>query len=210
MCKKVKDIYFPLLTYENLYNSYLMCKKNKRFRDDVIKYSFKYEFYLNNTLIGLESLKYKCGKYREFYVYEPKKRRVLAATFADRVVHTWFVTYILNPIFEKQYILTSYACIENRGMHKAAFDVQKGMRIYKRNYPSYYILKFDISKYFDNIDKDILLGIISKKVSDKNVLWLLNMILDSSNEYYSNERIGIPIRVINLTNTSEHLLKRNR
>ncbi|MDD2376962.1 MAG: hypothetical protein PHD15_05995 [Clostridia bacterium] len=40
-------------------------------------------------------------------------------------------------------------------MHKAVFDVQQGMKIYKRNYNDYYILKFDISKYFDSIDKYI-------------------------------------------------------
>lgn len=193
MAKKVKEIYFPSLTYSNLYNSYLLCKRGKRFREDVIKYSFKFEFFLKNTLIGLSKFTYKCSKYREFYVIEPKKRRVLAAAFADRVVHTWFVTYILSPVFEKTYITNSYACIKGRGMHKAAFDVQHGMRIYKRKYGQYYILKFDISKYFDNIDKDILIDIVARKISDKNALWLLRVILDSTNEYYENNRIGIPI-----------------
>ena len=54
MSKKVKDIYFPNLNYSNLYKSYLACKSNKRFRKDVILYSFKFEFYLNNTLNGLK------------------------------------------------------------------------------------------------------------------------------------------------------------
>lgn len=193
MSRKVKDIYYPNLNYTNLYNSYLACKKSKRFRKDVIMYSLKFEFYLNNTLNGLMSHKYEFSKYREFYVLEPKKRRILAAPFIDRVVHTWFVTYILNPVFEKSFIVASYACIKNRGMHKAAFDVQHGMRVCKRNYGAYYILKFDISKYFDNINKDILINIISNKIKDKNVLWILNKILDSSNEYYANKRVGIPI-----------------
>ncbi len=194
MSKKVKDIYYPNLNYINLYNSYLICKANKRFRKDVIQYSFKFEFHLNNTLNGLKLLQYTFSKYREFYVLEPKKRRILSAPFVDRVVHTWFVNYILIPVFEKQYILTSYACIKGRGMHKAAFDVRHSMRVYKRKYGVYYILKFDISKYFDNIDKDILINIISRKISDKNVLLLLGDILNSSNEYYTNKRVGIPIR----------------
>jgi retron-type reverse transcriptase len=193
MSKKTKNVYFSNLNYVNLYKSYLACKCNKRFRKDVIIYSFKYEFYLSNTLNGLKLLQYNFSRYREFFVLEPKKRRILAAPFTDRIVHTWFVTYILNPVFEKQFIATSYACIKDRGMHKAAFGAQHGMRISKRNYENYYILKFDISKYFDNIDKDILINIIVKKIKDKNVIWLLNEILDSSNEYYLNKRIGIPI-----------------
>jgi len=155
MSKKVKNIYLQALTYENLYNSYLICRKSKIFRKDVILYSLKFEFYLNNTLNGLKTLKYSFSKYREFYVLKPKKRRILAAPFTDRIVHTWFVTYILNPVFEKGYIFNSYACIKNKGMHKSVFDLQKAMRIYKRNYTDYYVLKFDISKYFDNIDKNI-------------------------------------------------------
>ena len=37
--------------------------------------------------------------------------------------------------------------------------------------------KMDIAKYFDNIDKSILLTILKKKIKDKEVLWLLEEIL---------------------------------
>lgn len=188
-----KNIFLDNLSYSNLYNSYLICKKGKSLREDVIKYSFKFEYFLNNTLVGLKNNLYIFGEYKEFYVIEPKKRRILAAPFRDRIVHTWFVNYILIPIFEKGFMISSYACIKKRGMHKCSYDVQKCMRICKRNYFEYYILKFDISKYFDNIDKDILFKIINKKITDKNVIWLLNNILNSSSKYYECSNIGIPI-----------------
>ena len=34
----------------------------------------------------------------------------------------------MEEYFIKQFIENTYACIKNRGMHKAAKDVQKGMK----------------------------------------------------------------------------------
>lgn len=48
-------------------------------------------------------------------------------------------------------------------MHKACLDVQKTMKHCKKIWNKYYILKMDVAKYFDNIDKKILLKIIEKK-----------------------------------------------
>ena len=41
-------------------------------------------------------------------------------------------------------------------MHNATLDLQLGMRKMKRAYRDYYILKMDIRKYFNSIDKKIL------------------------------------------------------
>lgn len=48
-------------------------------------------------------------------------------------------------------------------MHKASIDVQNTMKHCKRIWQNYYILKMDIRKYFQNIDKDILMNILKKK-----------------------------------------------
>ena len=65
------------------------------------------------------------------------------------------------------FINTSYACIKNRGMHQACLDVQKAMLHCKRIWGEYYILKMDIRKYFENINKNILFKILLKKIKDK-------------------------------------------
>lgn len=45
---------------------------------------------------------------------------------------------------------------------------------------NYYILKMDVRKYFDNIDKDILVNILKRKVTDRKLLWLLEEIIYSN------------------------------
>ena len=62
-------------------------------------------------------------------------------------------------------------------MHRAAIYVQDSMKHCIRIWNEYYILKMDIAKYFDNINKEILLNIIKKKIKDENILWLINEIL---------------------------------
>ena len=54
---------------------------------------------------------YNFGEFREFYVYDPKKRRILAAPFEDRIVHTWYVKEFIEKIFVPMFISSSYACI---------------------------------------------------------------------------------------------------
>ena len=71
----------------------------------------------------------------------------MASTYTDRVVHQWYVENFIKPYFVPQFITTSYAGIENRGMHKASKDVQEAMRQAKKSWNEYYILKMDMTKY---------------------------------------------------------------
>lgn len=50
----------------------------------------------------------------------------------------------------------------------------------KEKWDEYYILKMDVRKYFQSIDKDILYNIITRKVKDKKLLWLIREIIYSS------------------------------
>ena len=124
--------------------------------------------------------RYKPQKYKEFKIYEPKERTIMASPYTDRVVHQWYVENFIKPYFVPQFITTSYAGIENRGMHKASKDVQNAMRIAKKSWNEYYILKMDVTKYFQNIDKRILWDILKRKIKDKKLLWLTRTILLST------------------------------
>lgn len=120
------------------------------------------------------------GGYKVFYVTEPKLRKIEKSRYIDRIVHRFVVDNFLKEYFEKSFIYHTYACIKNRGMHKATLDVQKAMKHCNRIWNEYYILKMDIRKYFDNIDKEKLLEILKRKIRDKKLLWLLNEIIYSN------------------------------
>ena len=64
------------------------------------------------------------------------------------------------------------------------------MKHCKRIWGEYYILKMDVAKYFDNIDKEILLKILKRKIKDPQLLWLIEEIL-----YAQPRHKGLEIRL---------------
>ena len=177
MPKWIRNEYNKKLTYENLLKAHKLARKGKNYRDEIIKFNLKQEEYIMFLYEQLKNKTYKHGGYKVFYVTEPKLRKIEKSRYIDRIVHRWLVDNFLEPTFVPQFINTSYACLKNKGMHKACLDLQKAMKHCKTIWNEYYILKMDIAKYFDNINKKVLLEIIKRKIQDKNLLWIIQEIL---------------------------------
>lgn len=188
MPKTIRNEFDKKLTYENLMKAHNLSKKGKGLRKEIILFNLKKEEYILWLFQELKNGTYKHGGYSEFYVTEPKLRRIQKSRYIDRIVHRWIVDNFLQEYFVKTFIDTSYACIKNKGMHRACLDVQRSMKHCKRIWNNYYILKMDIRKYFDNIDKDILFNILSKKIYDKKLLSVIRQII-----YSTEGRKGQPI-----------------
>lgn len=188
MAKTLRNEYNKSLTYENLMKAHIQSRKGKGYRKEIILFNLKQEEYIIWLKEQLETCKYKHGGYTVFYITEPKKRKIEKSKYIDRIVHRWYVNSFMDKYFVPQFINTSYACIKNRGMHKASLDLQKGMRSCKSKWNNYYILKMDVKKYFQNIDKEIMYNILLRKVKDKKVIWLTKEII-----YSSKGEKGLPI-----------------
>ena len=188
MPKTVRNVFDKALTYNNLMKAHEKTQVCKTTKSNVIEFNLKKEEYISWLLEQIKTKKYKHGGYTQFYVTEPKLRKIEASRYIDRIVHRWCYDNFLEAAFVPQFIKESYACIKGKGMHRAALDVQKGMRECKKKYGEYYILKMDIAKYFQSIDKEILFKIIKRKIKDKDVLWLIQEILNSQ-----KQTKGLPI-----------------
>lgn len=90
---------------------------------------------------------------------------------------------ILEPVWMKQFISTTYSCIKGRGIHKCLKDLKYVLRKYPNK--TTYCLKFDIKKFYPSINHRILKRIIRRKIKDKTLLKILDEIIDSAN--------GVPI-----------------
>ncbi|QIB26117.1 reverse transcriptase/maturase family protein [Caloranaerobacter azorensis] len=187
--KRIKNIYPEIYDFENLYKAYLEARKSKRFRSDVLEFTVNLEENLIEIQNELIWKTYEVGKYREFYVYEPKKRLIMALPFRDRIVQ-WAIYRKIFPVFDRQFINDSYACRKGKGTHKAADRLQYWLRKVSRKPEKWYYLKLDISKYFYRIDHDILMGLLKKKIADKDLLWLLDKIINSE-----DMKFGLPLGV---------------
>lgn len=163
-------------TTTNLYNAYLKARKHKRYRSEVLKFSYALEENLIQIQNELIWRTYTVGPYRPFIVYEPKKRQIVALPFKDRVVQH-AVNNVIEPIFDKRMIYDSYACRKGKGTHRAA----RRLAFFLGKQNIHYFLKADIASYFASINHSILKDLIREQIEDTEMLWLIDTIINHSN-----------------------------
>ena len=135
----------------------------------------------------LEKRKYIPGKYNIFIIKEPKVRLIMSQNIIDKLVNHLVSEYFLVRVFDKSLIDLNVATRINKGTH---YGIKKLVTFLRKNInKDLYILKFDISKYFFNLDHSIIKNIIRKKIKDKDALGILDNIIDSTDQYYVNKKI---------------------
>lgn len=178
--KTYKNLYPQVYDFENLYWAYRAARKGKRDRVAVAAFEFDMEGNLLALQTELREHTYQPGVYTNFYIYEPKRRLVSAAPFRDRVVHHALCN-IIEPIWEARFIHTSYACRVGKGTHAALDQAQAWMRQYR------YVFHGDIVKYFPSIDLAIMRKLLARRIADRQVLWLIDKILESGADIQRDE-----------------------
>ena len=129
----------------------------------------------------LENQTYRMNPYNEFKIYEPKERVIKSCSFKDKVVQHCLCDEILHPRLTKEFIRTNYAGQIGKG-------TLFGMECLKEHMVSFYqqyglegwILKCDISKFFYQIDHDVLKDIVDYHFSDKYTTWMNHLLIDST------------------------------
>ena len=115
---------------------------------------------------------YAPAGYTHFYIHEPKKRRISAAKFPDRVVHH-ALCKVIEPDFERRFIPESFANRKAKGSHRAIDHVQREAQRFR------YALSLDVVRHFPSIDHAILLRMLAKVVRDERVFALCETIVRS-------------------------------
>ncbi len=83
--KTYKNLYPQICSFESLYQAYREARRGKRERPAVANFEFDLDANLLKLQAELQTQTYQPGKYRNFYIYEPKQRLVSAAPFRDRI-----------------------------------------------------------------------------------------------------------------------------
>jgi len=203
--KTYKNLFEEFASFGNLLKAFKKARRGKRYKE----YAAVFNYNLSSNLLKIRKRLlgeyYQFDRYNTFYLYDPKKRLINAPSFPDRIVHHALCN-VIEPIFDGKFVYDSYACRKNKGTHHAVKRLQKFLiRIYQV-FPSVYVLKMDVSKYFPSINHQILFQLIREKIADPKILNLIkNLIATSStgNEYdylfppesyfRTNRPRGIPI-----------------
>ena len=91
----------------------------------------------------------------------------------DRMIQQ-AISQVLSPIFEPEFSETSYGFRPGRSAHQA---IRKAQEYYKQGYRQ--VVDIDLSKYFDTINHELLMGMLRRKISDHRVLSLIKRYLKS-------------------------------
>lgn len=173
------DLYSESITLENIFQAWGEFVKGKRNKRDVQVFDRHLEDNLFNLYEELENKSYKHGKYKSFFVRDPKSRHIHKSCVRDRVVHH-LVSKILEKIFDPAFYTHSYSCRKRKGTHKAVYAfVNETRRMSNNNTSPLFVLKCDIKKFFACVDHEVLIDLIKRRINDQNFLWLLTEIVES-------------------------------
>lgn len=170
-----------IFTIENIYRAYLDCRRRKKNTINALRFEIDREKNIIALLKELKSKRYQISRHICFIVKDPTPREIFAADFRDRVVHHLLYNEI-KALFEKDFIENSFANRVNKGTHKGVEKLKEYLKATDRKD---YFLKLDIKSFFCSINKDILFGIVGRKISEadksigwkKDVLWLAQKII---------------------------------
>lgn len=178
--EKLQNLKERICSFENLYAAYEDAAKEKRYREDVLAFSFNLEENLFALQADLESGNYTVGPYREFYVRYPKPRLIMALGFQDRVVQ-WAIYRQLNPYADKRFINHSYGCRKGKGTLPAARCLLNWMQLISRKCDAdeWVLIKCDVSKYFYRVNHEIALDVYQEYTDDEWFLRLMATILNN-------------------------------
>lgn len=182
--KRYNNLYEKICDIENLRMAHKMARKGKNWYEEVKMVDANPDKYLYKLQEDLINKTYKTSSYETFTKVDKGKIREISKLpyYPDRICQ-WAIMLQIEPIIIGSLIYDTYASLPKRGIHIALDRVKSAIHNVKE---TQYCFKFDIKKYFPNIDHDILKVLIRKKIKDKDLLWLLDEIIDSCEN-------GIPI-----------------
>ena len=166
------EAYHRLCTWENLLAACGKAARGKRGQRAAATFEYQLADHLLAIKRDLTCGSYRPGPYVHFTIAEPKRRKISAAPFADRVVHH-ALCGIIEPRFERLFIADSYANRVGKGTHRAVDRLQQFAQRYD------YVLRADIVKHFPSIDHAILRRTLAATIPEDDVLALVDHILES-------------------------------
>jgi RNA-directed DNA polymerase len=143
-------------------------------RMSVERFEANTTYYLKALELVLRNGSYKPAPIRRVYIPKGKgKTRPLGiATVKDRIVQG-ALKLVLEPIFEKEFLPVSFGFRPQRSCKDALRIVDKSL---KDGFT--WVVDADLQSYFDTIPKQGLMELVKSRVSDVNVLRLLQQFLD--------------------------------
>ena len=179
---KIESLYEKIYNISNLILAWRKARKHKTKKPYVIEFEKNVIGNLFNLHEELKNQTYQPKPLVTFILRDPKTRKISKSAFRDRIIHHAIVR-IIEPIFDKSFIYDSCANRKGKGNLFAIkrFDEFK-RKVTNNLHTDAYCFKADIKHYFEEVNHEILLNLIKRKISDESVIWLIEKILKNSSK----------------------------
>ncbi len=185
----MKITYDDILSIDKIMEVYKNICLNTRHKTKLVKFELSFSVNVTKILLILRMRKYKHGNYSIFLIKEPKYRIIMSECIFDKIVNHLISKYVLLPLLIPKLIDTNVATRKGKGS-KAGIDyLKKYINKLKQKEGPIYILKCDISKYFYNINHNILINKLKKDIPDKELQKIVVEIINSTDHSYINNQI---------------------
>ena len=205
--KRKNNLYQEICKIENIISAFNEVCRNTKNKKKVQNYKQYKSIYISRIYNALNNKTYKVGKYNVFTIYEPKERRIVSQNLQDKVINHLVARYILYPVIMPCLIEQNVASRKGKGTRKGLEYANIYNTKCKIKYKNYYILKFDISKFFASIDQDILKEKIRRKIKDKDSLDIVFKIIDSEEQGLGIGSMTSQCLAIFYLNDLDHFIK---
>lgn len=186
--KRVNNIYEQITLLPNIMDMYdRRVKLNTRNKTKIEKFDDYYTENMINIKNILETKAYHGGSYNLFVIKEPKVRLIMSQNISDKIINHLVSQYFLVNIFDSSLIDENVSTRIGKGSHYGIKLLKKYINELKND--NFYVLRFDIKKFFFNLDHDIIKKLVRKKIKDKYALEIIDKIVDSTDSDEINVEI---------------------
>ena len=176
--KRIGNLYGRIISVENLRLADEKARRGKLRSYGVRRHDKNREANIMALHEALKGKTFRTSEYDVFMIHEPKERVIYRLPYyPDRIVHHAIMN-VLEPIWVSVFTHNTYSCIKGRGIEGCARHAEKMIRRYEGR--PLYCLKIDIRKCYPSMSHEVLKGIVRRKIKDKDLLWLLDEIIDSA------------------------------
>lgn len=192
MCiKRYGYLFDKICSYDNLLEAHRRASEGKRWYEEVKMVDSNLEYYLTEIQRMLLNGEFKTSEYvKEIKEENGKQRNIYKLPYyPDRIVQ-WAILLVIDEYLIKHMIDYTCSAIPGRGIHTLVKKIKEDL---KNEQEAKYCLKLDVKKYYESIDHEIAKQKFARKFKDKQLLNVINEIIDSIDTSPTTPKTGIPI-----------------
>lgn len=198
-----------VFTYLNLYEAFRFCKIGVRWKSSIQSYEANLPINTYDIYKKLKDNKWKSKGFTKFTICERGKMRdIQSVHISERCIQRCFCDNYLVPATTPTLIYDNGASLKGKGVEFEINRLKKHIKDYFRKYGNDgYVVTFDFTNYFGNIDRSILYQQMDELFLDEKLKKMYHKLIDAFDEGLGLGSQVSQISAVAFANKIDHYFK---